>query len=84
MGDVGDEIVSGEVVFYFLLLCEFYVFPSGVEIMKKYTKQISEQDEGVKAEHQIMRRQSNPDATAATSSASKKQKDKEAEEEVCF
>ena len=58
----------------------------GVEMMKKYTKQLSEQDEGIKAEHQIIRQysrqQSNPDATAAAPAAVKKQKDKEAEEEV--
>ena len=67
------------------------MFPPDVEMMKKYTKQIPEQDEGVKAEHQIMRQysrqQSNPDATAAIPPASKKEKDKEAEEEVnkiCF
>ena len=64
------------------------MFPPDVEMMKKYTKQIPEQDEGVKAEHQIMRQysrqQSNP---AAIPPASKKEKDKEAEEEVnkiCF
>ena len=55
-------------------------------MMKKYKKQISEQDEGVKAEHQIVRQfsrqQSNPDGTSAAPAALKKEKDKEAEEEV--
>ena len=62
------------------------MFPPDVEMMKKYTKQLSEQDEGIRGEHQIKRQysrqQSNPDASTATSPASKKEKDKEAEEEV--
>lgn len=59
------------------------MFSPDVEMMKKYTtKQTSEQDEGVKAEHQIIRQQSNSDATVDTPPASKKEKDKEAEEEV--
>jgi len=58
-------------------------------MMKKYTRQMSAQDEGgVKVEHQISRQysrqQSNPDTTATpnTPTASKKEETKEAEEEV--
>ena len=55
-------------------------------MMKKYTQQMSVQDEGVTVEHQICqqysRQQCNPDATSPTPDAAKKEETKEAEEEV--